>query len=569
MVHRVIKHIHILAEDIKQNGLINPITVKLADENGHDVFEVVAGRRRVRAVTMLGWKEIPCRVLEGDEIERADEIAGAENINRLGMHPLDEATIFKKLLENGEAIEALSKRFDRTVSAIWQRVQLLDLNDGIKEFFRNGKIDLHAAAMLKSLDADQQQAFYEKFHKSNRIVDSNISIWDVKTFISKGRHDKLYKCITGKECAKCARRTFYSNKALFPELDNEADLCLDHECYMENWRRFLSAEFKAIKAKNKSHEDANIIVCANDDLRKIFGKTVTVDGIEFAVVKTDYYDRPDEKPSKGAKPCFKIDMSDEYTGDADDDFYDDKDFEDVFTCVPMYWKEAEKKKSKDGTSERQNPLIPLVKLLDLPQEEAEQTLAALTGKVNVQKDYYTLTNKVGEFERKIKYKILERLIDIVVKKPDDEKDIDRFLDHFLDRDGNKNIIKKFIGSDKTTALKKLSVARMFTALYASTLNPYRLPDFEKFAPRLKNGIAEWVGVSIPKLREMYQEELKLLMPKPSAPKKETEAKPAQGKKPTAKKATAKKPVAKAKPAAKKPVAKKPAVKKNVKGKGKK
>jgi hypothetical protein len=327
---------------------------------------------------------------------------------------------------------------------------------------------------------------------------------------------------------------------------------------MENWQKFLSAEFKAIKAKNKSHEEANIIVCANDDLRKIFGKTVTVDGVEFAVVKTDYYDRPDEKPSKGAKPCFKINMDDEYGDADDDDVYDDKDFEDVFTCVPMYWKDAKKKKSQNGTSERQNPLIPLVKLLDLPQEEAEQTLATLTGKVNVQKDYYTLSNKVGDFERKIKYKILERLIDIVVKKPDDEKDIDRFLDHFLDRDGNKNIIKKFIGSDKTAALKKLSVARMFTALYASTLNAYRLPDFDKFTPGIKNEIAGWAGVSIPKLREMYHEELKLLMPKPTAPKKETEVKPAQGKKPTAEKATAKKPAAKANPAAKKPVEQKPA-----------
>ena len=523
--------LQILAEDMNQNGMINPVTAKPTDSEG--VFDVVAGRRRVGAAKLLGWKDVDCNILEGDEINRADEIAIAENVNRLGMHPLDEAVAFKNLMAKGETIEALSKRIDRKVSEIWQRVQLLDLNDGIKEFFRDGKIDLHAAAMLKSLNAEQQQAFVDK---SLKKID--ISIWDVKTFISKVRHDKLYQCITGKDCAKCTKRTRYSDKALFPELDNEADLCLDHECYMENWQKFLSAEFQAVKAKNKSHEEANIIVCADDDLRKIFGKTVTVDGVEFAVVKTDYYDRPDEKPSKGAKPCFKIDMDEEYIGDAgDDDVEDEEDYENVFSCVPMYWsplKAAEKRKSQSGTPGRQNPFIPLVRLLDLPQEEAEQTLATLTGKVDVQKDYYTLTNKVGEIERKIKHRVLERLFDIAVKKSDDEKDIDRFLNCF--RDGDKDVIKKFLGSDKAPALKKLSVVRIFTALYASTLKTYRLPDFDKFTPGLKNEIAGWVGVPIPKLREMYKEELKpLMMPKP-----------AQGKNPTAKK-----PAAKAKPAAKK------------------
>ncbi len=47
--------IEILAEDIKRNGLINPITVKVYEEDvpGNIVYEVVAGRRRTQAVTLL------------------------------------------------------------------------------------------------------------------------------------------------------------------------------------------------------------------------------------------------------------------------------------------------------------------------------------------------------------------------------------------------------------------------------------------------------------------------------------------------------------------------------------
>ena len=107
--------ITILAEDIKHNGLINPVTVTAGLRRG---FILIAGRRRIAAARMLGWKEIPCRVLEGDETERAGDIALSENVNRLAMHPLDEAVHFKRLLENGEPVQQIAKRYDRPVSGI-------------------------------------------------------------------------------------------------------------------------------------------------------------------------------------------------------------------------------------------------------------------------------------------------------------------------------------------------------------------------------------------------------------------------------------------------------------------
>jgi ParB family chromosome partitioning protein len=157
--------IQILAEDIKRNGIINPITVKPFPEEacaGQMAYEVIAGRRRVQAVTLLGWKDIPSRILEGSEIDHAEEIAGSENINRMAMHPLDEAAVFYKLIESGRPIEDLAKQYDRSVSAIWQRIQLLDLSDDIKTLFRNGNLSLYAAAMLKSLDEKDQQDFCKK-----------------------------------------------------------------------------------------------------------------------------------------------------------------------------------------------------------------------------------------------------------------------------------------------------------------------------------------------------------------------------------------------------------------------
>ncbi|MCL2233224.1 MAG: hypothetical protein FWB99_09125, partial [Treponema sp.] len=103
--------------------------------------------------------------------------------------------------ENGEPIESLAKRYDRSKSAIWQRIQLLDLNDGIKEMFKEGILSLHATAMLKSLTAEQQELFYSQFSTLQEIDE-----YDVQGFLAAIHHDKLYKCIAGKECLTCKKR---------------------------------------------------------------------------------------------------------------------------------------------------------------------------------------------------------------------------------------------------------------------------------------------------------------------------------------------------------------------------
>jgi ParB/RepB/Spo0J family partition protein len=531
--------IKILTEDIKRNGLINPITVKPyiedVDFQGQkdEVYEVIAGRRRVMAVKLLGWNEIPCRILEGDEIKNAEEIAGSENINRLAMHPLDESRLFAQLLENGRSVKELAQQYDRTASAIWQRIQLLSLSDGIKELFRDGKITLHAAAMLKSLDEEQQFAFYDKFKGGK-----SVSIWDVKEYISKVRHDKLYTIIAGKDCAGCKKRTFYNDKALFPELDGEDDLCLDHECYMEKWRKLLSGKIKKIKAGNKSHAEADIIACDDDNLAKIFGKSLTVDGTEYKIIKITWSNRPDDKPSKAANPCFRIDIEETY----DDD---DNETSSEFTCLPMFWKEPVKEKDQPKIQQK-NPFLPMTKLLEMPEDEAKQNAAALWAE-HKPKQTWESCQKADDIERKVKDIIFDKLIDIIVKRPDDDGDIDRFLITYLDRANNKDVIKKFAKSVKIPEIKKLSFPKMFAALYATTFNHiWALPNFDNIVEK-KCIIANWAGVTGKQLKEMYKEELKALMPKTKLVDEKPEAK-----KPTAKKA-AKKPNAKksVKPASKK------------------
>ena len=68
-----------LAEDIKKNGLLHPITVMALDDGG---FRLLAGLRRVKAVQSIGWPEIDINVVSPDNAEAALRIEISENEQR-------------------------------------------------------------------------------------------------------------------------------------------------------------------------------------------------------------------------------------------------------------------------------------------------------------------------------------------------------------------------------------------------------------------------------------------------------------------------------------------------------
>ena len=68
-----------LANDIKSNGLINPITVNY--NINKDNYEIIAGSRRYKAMLRLNELTIPCNIINVDT-HKAEEISLVENINR-------------------------------------------------------------------------------------------------------------------------------------------------------------------------------------------------------------------------------------------------------------------------------------------------------------------------------------------------------------------------------------------------------------------------------------------------------------------------------------------------------
>lgn len=67
-----------LADNLEKYGQLHPITVRPYGNGGH-MYEVLAGRRRLTAMKLLGWDKVDVRVFDVDDI-RAEIISYSENM---------------------------------------------------------------------------------------------------------------------------------------------------------------------------------------------------------------------------------------------------------------------------------------------------------------------------------------------------------------------------------------------------------------------------------------------------------------------------------------------------------
>jgi ParB family chromosome partitioning protein len=121
-----------LAASIERHGLIQPITVQRRGEGGG--YLLVAGERRYRAHALLGQEEILAIVTSG----AADEIALIENIQREGLHPLEEAAAFARLMAaHGWTQEQLAETVGKARPTVTNTLKLNGLAPSIQAACRD------------------------------------------------------------------------------------------------------------------------------------------------------------------------------------------------------------------------------------------------------------------------------------------------------------------------------------------------------------------------------------------------------------------------------------------------
>ena len=148
-----------LASSIRQNGLLQPITVR---SMGDGRFQIVAGERRYRAHKILakrGHIDDGCILanVRSMDVETMGIEAIIENLQRVDLKPIEEARGFQRMLDQGWTVEKLAKRLGLTQPwRITYRTRLLSLADEIKPLVDSGQITLNAAESISKLGHSDQ-----------------------------------------------------------------------------------------------------------------------------------------------------------------------------------------------------------------------------------------------------------------------------------------------------------------------------------------------------------------------------------------------------------------------------
>ncbi|MDZ7781246.1 MAG: ParB/RepB/Spo0J family partition protein [Gemmatimonadota bacterium] len=142
-----------LAASISANGLLQPLVVRPSPTK-EGKWELIAGERRFRAVSMLGWTEAPVIVRDASD-ETLLVLALVENLQREALTALEEAEGYVALTEKfGMSHADIAEAVGKDRSTVANIVRLLNLPPVARRLLQEGQIAPgHARALLSVEDA--------------------------------------------------------------------------------------------------------------------------------------------------------------------------------------------------------------------------------------------------------------------------------------------------------------------------------------------------------------------------------------------------------------------------------
>ena len=171
-----------LITSIEEKGLLEPIVVRPVE----DGFEVVAGHRRLEACKRLGWRKIPCHIIELDDRE-AYEASLIENLQHKTLDPIEEALAFKRYVEEygWGGMSELARRIGKSVQYVSSRIKLLSLPQDVQDkISRRREISPSIAQELINLEADKARALTQV------IVEKRLTRREVRKIVVHLREKK-------------------------------------------------------------------------------------------------------------------------------------------------------------------------------------------------------------------------------------------------------------------------------------------------------------------------------------------------------------------------------------------
>lgn len=226
-----------LAKSIKTQGVAQPILVRPIEViDGVTYFEIVAGERRFRASKLAEMPTVPAIVRELSN-QAAYEIQVLENLQRVDLHPLEEAEGFEVMMsEYKVSADELAEKVGKSKAYIYASLKLCALESYPRKLFYDGLLTKSTALLVARIPV---RAHQEKCAKeitsthhgvmSTRAAAEHIErayMLHLKKADFKPSDPDLFK--EAGSCTACPKRTG-NQPHVFSDVN--ADVCTDSMCY--------------------------------------------------------------------------------------------------------------------------------------------------------------------------------------------------------------------------------------------------------------------------------------------------------------------------------------------------
>lgn len=244
-----------LAESIKANGLINPITVRAVPAVPGQ-YEVISGGRRYRASIMAGLLEIPCIIRELSDAQVID-MQIEENLHRQDVPALEEAEAFESLITAGKlTVTELAGRLNKSAAYVYRRLKLNNLDEKYRPFLSSGELAPATAEVIASYPQQVQVSMFKKVTYTDGAKTTFVETrsmrdkfkWEACTDLNKAIWPLWRNDIQPglPACNACEKNTAVAT-LLFP--DGEAEpKCTDKACWKVKesvWKALALKEWQA------------------------------------------------------------------------------------------------------------------------------------------------------------------------------------------------------------------------------------------------------------------------------------------------------------------------------------
>lgn len=242
-----------LSQNIKENGLVQPITVRKAPKESGKKYEIVCGERRFRASGIAGLETIQAIVRTDLDDKKAFAAMIIENLQRKDVDPMEEAAAFSKLYNDKTMkVKEIAKMLGKSTSYVISRINLANIIPGFVKLMQDGTLYLvHLLDICKLTKEQQETLFNAKFTPEcierwvRKILPMDVlHSWIdecVMKYLDTARFsllDESFSC--GKNCEGCPLNT--KNK---PEEYNEKrDRCMNPTCFNKKTQEYIFREAK-------------------------------------------------------------------------------------------------------------------------------------------------------------------------------------------------------------------------------------------------------------------------------------------------------------------------------------